>query len=79
MSKSFHRDYTLRELGFRWWLRNTTGFRWLGLIIEAYVGWKYHRDWPEGYFWWALKMNFKNRHPWGYRRAMAKGVSSHMP
>lgn len=55
-----------RDLGFKYYCRNTVGLRWFGLILDAYTGWTYHRDWP-WYFWWALGKNFANRHPWCYR------------
>jgi hypothetical protein len=55
-----------RELGFAWYCRNTAGLRWLGLILDARVGARYHKG-TDFTLWWYLRSNFYHRHPWFYK------------
>ncbi len=57
----------LRDMDFTWFCRNTVGLNWLAQILDARIGVKYHPNDPEFTFWWYIRKNFMNRHPWFYK------------
>lgn len=62
------RDYTVSELGFRWFCRNTCGLNWLAQIMDAWTGARVHKGDPEFTLWYYLKINFRNRWPYSHGR-----------
>jgi hypothetical protein len=60
MAMAKNTNYTLRDLGLLWFLRNTWGFNWIWQIVDAWQGAKYHKG-TKFTFWFYLKSNFRNR------------------